>query len=497
MFDLDRDLQRYTEYLDELVEPIEIPVIEPDRAAGRPLRTRRLIPALGAAAVLIVALGLLVVLGPFGGDEAPFVEGPTTVSTIASEEPPTASTVQSVPDSSPLPEPPAISWTRYNDPAVFGGERQQVINGVTAVPGCAPVCGEVEALIAVGFDRSGSDDFTIDAAAWVSSDGRDWRRVVHDEASLGGDYHEAMHDVASNGERVVAVGAVHWDKDLFSQAGAFVTGDSPNDRAAIWLSDDLGETWQRVSLESDPPVLGLSTVEPFGAGFLAAGDGIWVSPDGETWTRTSSDDFTDYVDNLADVGSGWVAFGSGDGPHGMWISADGYDWEGVSFRGSLDDQMRDVVATNDGLIGFGELLVGDRTQPATWQSDHGTNWELLNSNLNGSNTIYDHIAIAIEPIGDWLIAVGNQETRFLWHKPRLWMSPDQGGSWVELPLADVFGGFQDPGSRVSDLIVINANDGRATIVAVGAWAPSENRQTSGAGPVELYDGAVWIGTLDN
>ena len=267
MFDLDRDLQRYTEYLDELVEPIEIPVIEPDRAAGRPLRTRRLIPALGAAAVLIVALGLLVVLGPFGGDEAPFVEGPTTVSTIASEEPPTASTVQSVPDSSPLPEPPAISWTRYNDPAVFGGERQQVINGVTAVPGCAPVCGEVEALIAVGFDRSGSDDFTIDAAAWVSSDGRDWRRVVHDEASLGGDYHEAMHDVASNGERVVAVGAVHWDKDLFSQAGAFVTGDSPNDRAAIWLSDDLGETWQRVSLESDPPVLGLSTVEPFGMGF--------------------------------------------------------------------------------------------------------------------------------------------------------------------------------------------------------------------------------------
>jgi hypothetical protein len=471
--------------------------VDPPAQLKRLHQTRHRQRVGGAATIGL--LFLMVVVGSFlipWSDTRPISEESTPTSALTTTTVPSTTTTESV-SAVPLPEPPAISWTRYDDPAVFGGERQQVINGVTAVPGCAPACGEVEALIAVGFDRSGSDDFTIDAAAWVSSDGRDWRRVVHDEASLGGDRHEAMHDVASNGDRVVAVGAVHADKDLFSQAGAFVTGDSPNDRAAIWLSDDLGETWQRVSLESDPPVLGLSAVAPFGNGFLAAGDGIWVSPDGETWTRTSSDDITDYVDNLADVGSGWMAFGSGDGPHGMWISANGYDWEGVSFRGSPDDQMRDVVATNDGLIGFGELLGRDNTQPAVWQSDQGTSWELLNGNLTGSDIAYPHIAIAIEPIGDWLIAVGNQKTHLLWEKPRWWMSPDQGGSWVELQLAEVFGGFQDPGSRVSDLIVVTTSAGESTTVAVGAWAPSENRQTTGMGPVELYDGAVWIGTLDN
>ena len=228
MLDLDRELQKYSEYLDEMVEPIDLPVIEPDRAPGRPFRMRRLAPAIGAALVLVVALGLMVVLGLFRVDEPLFVDEPTTVSTVTNTTESSTDTTQTGPAVS-IPEPPAISWTRNSDPAIFGGEREQSISGVTAIADCTPdgECGSTLALVAVGFDRSGTDDFTRDAAVWVSPDGQTWRRVAHDESSLGGAGDQEMYDVASNGNRLVAVGVA-------------------SDRPAVWISDDLGETWRFV-----------------------------------------------------------------------------------------------------------------------------------------------------------------------------------------------------------------------------------------------------------
>jgi hypothetical protein len=480
--DLDRELQKYSEYLDEMVEPIDLPVIEPDRAPGRPFRMRRLAPAVGAAVVIMVVLGLVIVLGPFPVDEPPFVDEPTTVSTVTNTTESSTDTTQTGPAVS-IPEPPAISWTRNADPVIFGGDRQQMISGVTAAAECTPDggCGSTLALVAVGVDRSGTDDFTRDAAVWVSPDGQTWHRVDHDESSLGGAGDQAMYDVASNGNRVVAVGMA-------------------SDRPAVWISDDLGETWRFIPQEGDLATPGsMSTVRSSESGFLAAGDGFWVSDDGETWTSTGPEGFVDHVDKLTAAGSGWVAVGSGGGrSNKMWVSSDGYGWEGVSFESSLDAMMGDVVVTADGLVGFGAIYVGDMgSRPAVWRSDDGVNWTRLNENLTESNTIHFHAPVAIEPLDGWLVAIGNQWTRASWSKPRLWMSPDNGQSWVELAVADTFGTLYDPGSEASDLLVLEGRDGRKTVVVVGAWGGAADETGDETGPIGEYDGAVWIGTIEN
>ena len=239
----------------------------------------------------------------------------------------------------------------------------------------------------------------------------------------------------------------------------------------------------------------MSTVRSSESGFLAAGDGFWVSDDGQTWTSTSPEGFVAHVDKLTAAGSGWVAVGSGDGQLNMWVSSDGYGWEGVSFESSLDAMMGDVVVTADGLVGFGEIFVGDMgSRPAVWRSDDGVNWTVLNENLPGSNTIHFHVPVAIEPLDGWLIAIGNQETRASWSKPRLWMSPDNGQSWVELAVADTFGKLYDPGSAASDLLVLEGPAGRKTVVVVGAWGGAT--ANTGDDPIGEGDGAVWIGTIE-
>lgn len=487
VLDLDRELRRYTEYLDELVEPVSLPVFEPHRAQGRRARTGRLVPAFGAALLLILAIGLLVVLNPFGSDDPPFVEEPTTVSAPVPSVPTTLATtptIEATPQTTqaapvePLPDPPSISWTRIADPSIFGGERAQNINAVTAVSDCGTEgCGPVDALIAVGSDRSGADDFTVDAAVWVSADGLSWRRIPHDEFTLGGDRHEEMRDVASNGDRVVAVGSV--------LLGRYV--DSPGDRAAIWLSEDSGNSWRRVPFETDPPVRALSTVVPFESGFLVGGNGLWMSEHGETWTPVGLETSFGYVHKIIPTEVGWLALSD----RGVWMSPNGHDWSWVASV----PELADVADVGDGLVGFGEIFVGDMgSRPAVWQSANGLEWTVLNDNLTGRNTIHFHEPRAIEPVGEWLLAVGNQQTRAFWSRPRLWMSPDDGRSWLELDVSESFGKLYDPGSGVSDVVILTDGTGRQTIVMVGVWGGTA---IDGTTPEDQYDGAVWIGTIED
>ena len=116
------------------------------------------------------------------------------------------------PDAAVWTSPDGITWSRVpHDEAVFGGERFQTMNSVTAGgPG----------LVAVGTDESGGDG---DAAVWTSPDGVTWSRVPHDEATLGGGGFQTMNSVTAGGPSLVAVG---W--------GEF--GGNPD--AAVWTSSD-------------------------------------------------------------------------------------------------------------------------------------------------------------------------------------------------------------------------------------------------------------------
>jgi len=88
-----------------------------------------------------------------------------------------------------------LTWSRVvHDEAVFGGDGDQVISGVTSAGG---------GLVAVGRDESGGD---LDGAVWISVDGLTWSRVAHDEAVFGGPLDQRMWEVVAGGPGLVAIG---------------------------------------------------------------------------------------------------------------------------------------------------------------------------------------------------------------------------------------------------------------------------------------------------
>ncbi len=161
-------------------------------------------------------------------------------------------------------------WFRV-DPveSVFGGPGEQRLRAVA---------GDIDLLVAGGFDDSGGDD---DAAVWFSESGQGWEHVAHDEAALGGAGDQQIAAIVAGPEdRLVAVG--------------YDSGGDGSD-AAVWTSDD-GHAWRRVAKQvfSKPGGQEMRFVTAWEGGFVAVGDdgqdaAVWFSPDGLTWEQPSED----------------------------------------------------------------------------------------------------------------------------------------------------------------------------------------------------------------
>jgi hypothetical protein len=231
--------------------------------------------------------------------------------------------------------PDGFTWSRVpHDEAVFGGEQEQKMLGVTAGgPG----------LVAVGSDGySGEpgnrpfDEPAADAAVWTSPDGFTWSRVPHDEAVFGGAGAQRMLSVTSGGPGLVAVGTVSGDTNEFE----------PNLDAAVWTSPD-GFTWSRVP--HDRTVFAVSDCRGH--------------CDGERWV-----DGYEVMRSVTVGGPGLVAVGlSGFGQTGwdaaVWTSPDGITWSRVLnnqavFEARGYDQMSSVTVAGSGLVAVGRTVGG-------------------------------------------------------------------------------------------------------------------------------------------
>ena len=180
------------------------------------------------------------------------------------------------------------TWSRVEDPAVLGGERQQEMADVTAGgPG----------LVAVGREGTGYwwDNSRQDAAVWTSVDGVHWSRVSHDEEvfSIAGE--PVMRSIAAGGPGLVAVG---WSSPNFSP--------SPG-----WTSVD-GHTWSVVAPEELAGIDATSVVATAGGhGVVAVGyrenrGGLQTSQvmavasgDGRTWSEIP-------LDPSSEPGGNWL-----------------------------------------------------------------------------------------------------------------------------------------------------------------------------------------------
>ena len=184
--------------------------------------------------------------------------------------------------------PNLTSWTRAHD-----------VNDATGSSTVLTV-----AASAHGFVSAGSHEGK--PAIWTTDNGTSWETIVlpvPDGAAAA-----MLHQVAVNGNRVVALG-------LVTPAGGPV--------AFAELSVDGGAHWQQVPFSSPGPDTAFTALTADSAGFTAAGlfgqpgqqnVAVWTSATGATWTPTQASDFSGagafQISALAPSGSAVAGIGS-------------------------------------------------------------------------------------------------------------------------------------------------------------------------------------------
>ena len=263
----------------------------------------------------------------------------------------------------------------------------------------------------------------IDAAMWTSTGGP-WERVVHDEATFGGDGAQVVRALTQDGGRLVAVGTD-------TQPGGGVD-------ALLWVAQ--GGEWERVTeaealagagdqhavdvtaTGGDVVAVGWETKAAVGGAPPDTDAVAWVlgvsdepAPEPEAgpvipWQRVmGQDDLGGDGDqrmySVAIGPAGIVAVGttSGDGLDGaVWRSEDGVTWERSAVLGGPADQYLLGVMTG----GPGYVAVGaDGPSAAVWLSADGEVW----NRAGGGVPVFDGAvarAVTVTPEGR-LVAVGD------------------------------------------------------------------------------------------
>jgi hypothetical protein len=243
--------------------------------------------------------------------------------------------------------PDGVSWTEVPRPE--GWESA----GISRV---MPFSG---GLLAVGRDTG--DIETDLAAAWISTDGTDWRRVEGGPDMQG----QILDAVETDDGRLIGVGGV---------PGA--------DAAGIWISSDAGETWQRTDDVIDNAFIW--SIAEGGPGFVAVGwrrdpqptMAVWTSSDGESWALAPDPEDSlgfEGIDVVEDHGT-LVMVGSlvqgGEGR--IWTSTDGLAWDVADDSADFTDVRFFSLAPAP----FGLVTVGTRGMDATAfvSTDGGRTW---------------------------------------------------------------------------------------------------------------------------
>lgn len=450
----------------------------PDLPSGPPLAPvpARRVPnwtvALAAGlAVFVLVGGFAWLVGGTGSEviEEPMPEVTTSAPPTLPDAPPT------LPDAAP---PVLVNLTQVlggsvsTDPAptpVFVGDMTDVdesematvtVGGPGLVAGGSSHTVEVEG---------------IDAAVWVSSDGRAWQRI-DDDARVFGDAmsvtgagsDQSINDVAGGSFGVVAVGS----------DGLVLEHD-----AAIWVSND-GLVWERVPHDVD--VFGgegdqfmHSVVQASGSVIVVGESGgeaaAWMSRDGIQWARAEVNDESigagvepSVMNDVVIAGVGLVAVGSAgvDSGPAVWLSPDGVTWDrlldsmageqsGFSTDESAMSPMTAVAAGDRGLVAIGTKLLDASSStdgarwtsgPLVWTSDDGREWQLVDSSFlevtdQQETSPYAYLkggdSVLLEDVswdGDRILAIGGYEligsgTHDNPGFVTIWASTDGGSTW--------------------------------------------------------------------
>ena len=393
----------------------------------------------------------------------------------------------------------AIEWTRYDDPEAFDGG---FMNAITrGGPG----------LVAVG-DRYERED----AGVWISSDGVTWEAIVSD--AFGGvpdddgvDGEQVMEDVAAVPDLIVAVGTDELQETRDVDAAVWI---SPDGREWEKVEDeDLGgggfqglyavTHWQGTFYAGGEYRAGESGV---------LRPGLWRSDDGREWERVEHPLFLSFgatITSLAARGAALVAGGFDDQHENrpvIWITSDGESWdavrageEGATVVGGIAEPEWDgayslflstVGASPDGWVAMGSI--GDPSSGVVWTSQDGLNWDLAavldDYDRPGADVFLG--SVASTPNG--LVAVGTSPLDTSGFPPlsfaQAWVS-DDGVDWEQVARSSDSLALEGPTSpwhmgSMHDVAVFGDR-----LVAVGYIAIADVTE-----PGDFYDQAVWVGS---
>jgi hypothetical protein len=330
-----------------------------------------------------------------------------------------------------------------------------------------------------------------DAAVWVSTDGYDWERVCH--PSLGGPGEQQMLGVASSGSLLVAVGTEVVDGER--EAVAWVSDDGRNWRRSG--SEDLtgpGEQWLVDVGHTD---LGWVAVGSIGR-TRDQDAAVWTSPDGRAWTKaTSIPSFHGAGHQSANTVMQWgsvVYVGGRDVNDGtLWRSIDAVSWESVDAPGLGGEGVQgvfDLAVIGRDMLAFGE----SGNDAAVWALD-GSDWVAVDSpkvfggygrQQVGSVAVAGEQAVAVgfEFTYDRIFLGGGAEGT---QDGAVW-TMDSTGEWARISGSDSFAG-------IGEQAVVRAIDWEHGFMAVGydlAGRGSVEEGIAGFGSGLDVDAAVWL-----
>ena len=300
------------------------------------------VAAVASSGDLAVAVGFWREQTSGGSLDDPIADSGSTPSTVSSamERPgrlpfvPTA-TCEGVAsaDATALTSTDGVTWTQIADSHALHG---QPMLGVAMLNGSFVAAG--------GADGSGR------SAAWTSPDGRHWTRAPDSPALRAG----WIGSLATLGDSLVAVGA----EACSNEQGA----------PRAWRSLD-GRSWALATGVLDQTCCGAVQAVAVSDG-IAVADGsatptttadtvstTWTSVDGSTWARHPHADQTDpgWIGPIVGVDGGF--FGAGEG---VWSSSDGVTWTNVVSR---DVSFQAVAVGPNGTlaVGFPDVWAGPAT----------------------------------------------------------------------------------------------------------------------------------------
>ena len=223
---------------------------------------------------------------------------------------------------------------------------------------------------------------------------------------------------------------------------------------------------------------------------------IWVSTDGESWTRLVGNGFggtgSEGINDLAIGPNAMVAVGSDESEDdisdaAVWYSTDGLTWERVSVEALSDsgpEEMLTVIPSGTGFVAAGFVIAGAEADAAVWSSPDGISWTRVHDPRfaeAGTQRIY---SLAETPHG--LIAGGTNYSRIDFGvynlDARVWISTD-GIKWDKVDAAS-FGG---PGWQYISAVVATPTG----LIAAGGYILGQPGLHNDAAVWTSDDGVTW------